>query len=70
MASSINLADIPSDGLLIDCEIQPSEMVLPSDDGQILGSMNCAGQIFLTDDQRVHFQGDFELRKKMHKIFK
>ena len=57
MVLPINLAEIPSGGLLIHSEIQPPEMVLPLDDGQILGSMNCVGQVFLTDDQIVHFQG-------------
>lgn len=57
MVSPINITDIPSEGLCIHYEIQPSEMALPSDDGQILGSMTCDGQVFLTDDRMVHFQG-------------
>lgn len=57
MVSQINVADIPSEGLCIHYEIQPSDMALPSDDGQVLGSMTCAGQVFLADDKMVHFQG-------------
>ena len=57
MVSPINVDDIPSEGLSIHYEIQPSDMALPSDDGQILGSMTCAGQVFQIDDKLVHFQG-------------
>lgn len=57
MVSPINIADIPSEGLCIQCEIQPSALDLPSEDGQILGVMTCTGQVFLTDDKMVHFQG-------------
>ncbi len=53
----INLGDIPSEGQTIDCEILPSEIDLPPDDGKILGPLNCAGQIFLPDDRMAHFQG-------------
>jgi uncharacterized protein len=53
----INLVDIPSEGQTIDCEVLPSEIVLPSDDGKILGPLNCAGQVFLPDDRMAHFQG-------------
>lgn len=53
----INLVDIPSEGQTIDCEVLPSEIVLPSDDGRILGSLNCAGQVFLSDDRMARFQG-------------
>ena len=57
MVSKINVADIPSEGLCIHYEIQPSDLVLPSDDGGILGSMTCAGQVFMADDKMVNFQG-------------
>lgn len=53
----INLVDIPSEGQTIDCEVLPAEIVLPSDDGKILGPLNCAGQVFLPDDRMAHFQG-------------
>jgi len=57
MVSQINVADIPSEGLSIHFEIQPSDMDFPSEDGQIIGSMICAGQVFMTDDKMVNFQG-------------
>jgi uncharacterized protein len=53
----INLVDIPSEGQSIDCEVMPSEILLPSDDGKILGSLNCAGKVFLPNDRVAHFQG-------------
>lgn len=53
----INLVDTPSEGQTIDCEVLPSEIGLPSDDGKILGSLNCAGQVFLSNDRMAHFQG-------------
>lgn len=57
MPLTINLVDIPSDGLPIECEVQASEISLSSDDGKILGSLNCAGQAFATDDHSVNLQG-------------
>ncbi len=57
MPLTINLVDIPSDGLPIECEVQAYEISLSSDDGQILGSLNCAGQAFATDDHSVNLQG-------------
>lgn len=53
----INLVDIPSEGQSIDCEVLPSEIALPSDDGKILEPLNCAGQVFLPNDRMAHFQG-------------
>jgi uncharacterized protein len=53
----IHLVDIPSEGQSIDCEVLPSEVALPSDDGKILGPLNSAGQVFLPNDQMAHFQG-------------
>lgn len=57
MPLKINIVDIPSEGQIIDCEILPSEIVLPSDDGKILSPLNCAGQVFLSNDRIAHFQG-------------
>jgi uncharacterized protein len=53
----INLVDIPSEGQSIDCEVMPSEIVLPCDDGKILESLHCAGKVFLPNDRMAHFQG-------------
>jgi len=53
----INLVDIPSEGQTIDCEVLPAEIDLPTDDGKILGPLNCAGQVFLPNDRMAHFQG-------------
>ncbi len=53
----INLVDIPSEGLPIECEVQAFEIALSSDDGKILGSLNCTGQVFVTDHHLANFQG-------------
>jgi len=53
----INLVDIPSEGQSVDCEVLPSEIALPSDDGKILGPLNCTGQVFFPNDRMAHFQG-------------
>ena len=53
----ISLVDIPSEGLCIECEVQASEIALSSDDGEILGSLNCAGQAFVIDEHLSSVQG-------------
>ena len=53
----INLVDIPSEGLPVECEVQSSEIALSSDDGKIIGSLNCTGQLFAADDHLANFQG-------------
>lgn len=53
----INLLDVPSDGQSIECEIGSSEIALSSDDGKILNSLKCIGQVFTTDGQSAIFQG-------------
>ncbi len=53
----INLVDIPAEGLPIEYEVQGSEVGLSSDDGKIIGSLNCIGQVFAVDDYLANFQG-------------
>ena len=57
MPLTINLTNIPSEGLAIDCKVQPCEIALPPDDGEILGPLHCAGQVFSPDDRLANFQG-------------
>ncbi len=57
MPLKINLVDIPSEGLPIEYEVKASEIALSSDDGKILGSLNCTGHVFVTDDHLANFQG-------------
>ncbi len=57
MSFTIHLSDIPADGLTISQEILPFDIGLPSDDGDILGSIRCTGQIVFSDKQAVHCQG-------------
>lgn len=57
MSLIFNLGDIPSEGQTIDCEVMPAEVILPPDDGKIIGPLHCTGQVFLPDDRMAHFQG-------------
>ena len=57
MSLLINLVDIPSEGLPIDCQVQSSEMALPADDGEICASLHCQGQVFSPADNRATFHG-------------
>ena len=53
----INLVDVPAEGLTIECDVQPSDIALPPDDGEIIGLLSCVGQIFSPDERLAHFQG-------------
>ncbi len=53
----INLVDIPSEGLPVQYEVQASEVMLPRDDGKVVGFLNCSGQVFSTDDHLANFRG-------------
>ena len=57
MPLRINLVDIPSEGLSIDCGVESSEINLSAEDGAILGSVSCEGHVFSTDDHLAVFQG-------------
>ncbi len=57
MPMMISLVDIPSEGLRIECEVQASEIALSSDDGEILGPLNCAGQALAIDDNSANLHG-------------
>jgi uncharacterized protein len=57
MPLTINLVDVPAEGLPVECEVQPSEVALPPDDGKIIGLLSCVGQIFSPDERMAHFQG-------------
>ena len=53
----INLADVPAEGLTIECEVQPSDIAFPADDGRIIGPLRCVGQFFSPDERMAHFEG-------------
>jgi uncharacterized protein len=57
MSLIINLVDIPSEGLSLECEVQPSEIALSSEDGEIPSSLKCTGQVLATDEHSANFQG-------------
>ena len=57
MSLIVNLIDLPSEGRTVDCEVLPGEILLPPDDGKIIGSLNCTGQVFLPDDRTARFLG-------------
>ncbi len=57
MPLMISLVDIPAEGLPIECEVPSAEIDLSTDDGKILGSLNCTGHIFSTDENFASFQG-------------
>ncbi len=53
----INLVDIPAEGHSIECKVQSSDVALSPEDGEILGTLNCTGQVFSSDDHSANFQG-------------
>ncbi len=57
MSLLINLGEVPVEGQSIEREVEYSDILLPSDDGKILGSINCAGQIFVLDEKLARFEG-------------
>ena len=57
MSLTINLIDISPEGLSIECEVESSAIALSSDDGNILGSLYCVGQVFAPNHHLANFQG-------------
>jgi uncharacterized protein len=57
MSLTVNLLDIPSGGLQIQDEIEPSALSLSPDEGMVLGSLRCLGESFLTGERSAYFQG-------------
>ena len=57
MPFSIKLADIPPEGLALDFEVQPGQVDLPPDDGEIHGLLRCNGQVVSPGERSAQFQG-------------
>lgn len=57
MPLMINLVDIPSEGLPIECAVESSDIDLSAADGKILGSLSCIGHAFSSDDHLANFHG-------------
>ena len=57
MSLTINLLDVPPSGLQIHHEVEPSALSLSSDEGTVMGTLSCSGNLFLTDEHSAHFQG-------------
>lgn len=58
MAITINLLDVPPTGIQIHHEVEPSDLLLSHDEGIPIGNLICHGDLFLTGEQSVHFQGE------------
>ncbi len=57
MSLIINLLDAPPSGLQVDHEVEGSSLSLSPDEGSVIGSLRCSGNLFLTDARSAHFQG-------------
>lgn len=57
MSLTFNLLDIPPSGLQIEHEVDPSALSLSHDEGTVLGSLSCMGNLYLTGERSAHFQG-------------
>ena len=62
MSLVISLPEIPQEGLQIAYEVEPGQLDLSSDEGEILGVLQCEGVIFPTDDRSASFQGSISGR--------
>lgn len=57
MSLTFNLLDIPPGGIQIEHEVEPSALSLSHDEGTVLGSLSCMGNLYLTGERSAHFQG-------------
>ena len=57
MPVSINLLEVPKDGVQVDCEVERSEISLSPEDGEIIDSLHCSGHLSLPDERTAYFQG-------------
>ncbi len=51
MSIIINLLDVPSAGLQIHHEVEPSALLLSNDEGSPIGNLSCHGELFLTGER-------------------
>ena len=57
MVLKINLREIPKDGVQLDCGVVGSEVGLSPEDGEIIDSLQCSGQLSLQDERTAYFHG-------------
>ena len=62
MSLMINLLDVPPGGLQIHHEVESSALSLSHDEGTVVGSLSCRGNVLLTDERSAHFQGEISGR--------
>lgn len=53
----INLLDVPPHGLEVHREVEPSALALSPDEGTVIGSFSCIGNLVLTGERSAYFQG-------------
>lgn len=57
MSLTINLLDVPPDGLHIHHEVEPAALSLSHDEGTVIGTLRCSGNVLRKDERSAHFQG-------------
>lgn len=57
MSLMINLLDIPPGGREIHHEVEPASLSLSPDEGTVIGSFSCRGNILLTGEHSAYFHG-------------
>jgi uncharacterized protein len=57
MSLIINLLHIPPSGLEIHHEVEPTALSLSPDEGTVIGSFSCRGNLLLTGERSAYFQG-------------
>lgn len=57
MSLMINLLDVPPHGLEVHQEVEPSALSLSPDEGTVIGSFSCIGNLMLTGERSAYFQG-------------
>ncbi len=57
MMASINILEIPPEGLQVECEILSSELALSPNDGTIIGGLKCSGLLSWETDRSLSFHG-------------
>ncbi len=57
MSLLISIADLPKEGVQVSQEVEPAQLDLSSEEGDILGMLQCAGVLMPADSRCVAFQG-------------
>jgi uncharacterized protein len=57
MSLIINLLDVPPSGREIHHEVEPAALSLSPDEGTVIGTFSCGGNLILTGERSAYFQG-------------